>query len=180
VSRAYSVREATRLREAGMTVTAIAKQLGISRSTVSAWINDPDLSKQRKRRRERYSGVCGNCGSLTDGSGGRAAAPKLCSPCQHEKEKAEARWPKEAILAAMREYVERYGELPSGFVWNPALLRSKGRADLAERFNRDGCWPLAITVSWRFGTWNDAMREAGFSTMRQGQTRRRPGREVAA
>ena len=39
------------------------------------------VERQRVRRRERYAGVCGNCGKPTDGSNGREKAPKLCVDC---------------------------------------------------------------------------------------------------
>jgi hypothetical protein len=38
--------------------------------------------RQRERQRRRlYAGTCEDCGKLTDGSNGRAKAPKVCAAC---------------------------------------------------------------------------------------------------
>jgi hypothetical protein len=37
------------------------------------------------------------------------------------------------------------GEPPRTVDWSPGYARHYGRADLAERFERDGCWPSVKT-----------------------------------
>lgn len=88
VERSDYVREAQKLRDQGMSVTEIAAYFDVARSTASAWLCDPDLSKQRKRR-ERYAGTCEKCGGATDGSAGFAKAPKICAACYVEENRAE-------------------------------------------------------------------------------------------
>lgn len=42
--------------------------------------------RQRERQRKRmYGGICEGCGKVTDGSNGRAKAPRLCLACHNEK-----------------------------------------------------------------------------------------------
>jgi hypothetical protein len=74
------VREAQRLRDEGLFQREIAELLGARRGTVSVWLNDPDLSKQRARR-ERYRGTCTDCGAPTDGSNGPTKPAKRCKDC---------------------------------------------------------------------------------------------------
>jgi predicted transcriptional regulator len=80
VTRADFVREAQRLRAEGLLQREIANRFSVSLTAVNTWLSDPDLSKQRARRK-RYRGTCEDCGRSTDGSNGKAKAPKLCAVC---------------------------------------------------------------------------------------------------
>lgn len=82
------ITEAHRLRAQGLTMREIGERLGRQRSTVAAWINDPDGSKQRERHK-RYGGTCERCGARTTGCNGRAKAPKLCAECTRQSKRAE-------------------------------------------------------------------------------------------
>lgn len=74
------------------------------------------------------------------------------------------RWGREAIIAAMRRWNELHGRPPVARDWNPGAARAGGRDDLAERFEREGCWPHLTTVRDTFGTWNAALQAAGLPT----------------
>jgi hypothetical protein len=54
--------------------------MGLSRSYVAELITDPAGDKVRTRK-QSYRGVCEACGGRTDGSNGRAKAPRLCLAC---------------------------------------------------------------------------------------------------
>jgi hypothetical protein len=111
VTRAEKVALARRLRGGGLTVVEIAEQMGFARSTVGAYLSDPDLSKQ-KNRRARYSSPCAACGAPTDGSGGYKTRRRLCAECAaeqpHTLERARLhgdgvpQWTDEALLDALR------------------------------------------------------------------------------
>lgn len=77
MTRKQKVERATRLRAEGLTLREIGEEMGYAISTVNAWLNDPDRSKEI-RRKQSYGGVCEVCGDPTDGSNGSANAPKLC------------------------------------------------------------------------------------------------------
>jgi transposase len=79
-TRAEKVAEAQRLRAEGLKHREIGERMGAKRSTVNAWLNDPDGSKS-KARKDSYRGVCKDCGKPTYGSNGRDAAPDQCADC---------------------------------------------------------------------------------------------------
>jgi hypothetical protein len=89
VTREDFVRAAQQLRQDGLSVTEIAVHFHVRRSTASSWLSDPDLSKQRARRK-RYQGTCEDCGAATDGSNGRKKAPHVCVSCFRARLEAAA------------------------------------------------------------------------------------------
>lgn len=90
MTRAEKVAEAQRLRAKGLGVREIAERMNSKPGTVSLWLSDPDLSKQRARRRA-YQGTCETCGAKTDGSEGAEKAPTICSKCYVESVSTEER-----------------------------------------------------------------------------------------
>jgi hypothetical protein len=65
------------------------------------------------------------------------------------------------LLAAIRRWVDRYGEPPASADWEPSRARRIGHAWRAERFEA-GRWPSMRMVRTEFGSLNAAIREAGF------------------
>jgi DNA-binding CsgD family transcriptional regulator len=88
--RAEKKAEAQRLRAEGLTVRKIAERMGSRPNTVSTWLTDPDLSKQRARRLS-YQGTCEECGAKTDGSNGAEKAPTICLNCSMESRSTKER-----------------------------------------------------------------------------------------
>jgi hypothetical protein len=82
-------------------------------------------------------------------------------------------WGKAAILERIQRFAATYGDAPSVIDWNPTAARRRGRADLAERFHADGCWPHANTVRRVFGSWRRALEEAGYTAGSSGGARAR-------
>lgn len=80
IPRADRYAEVVELRKQGLTYKETAARMGISLSYVRDLLYDPDGSKSAARKAS-YSGVCQRCGGPTDGSNGRALAPKLCWDC---------------------------------------------------------------------------------------------------
>lgn len=78
--RAARAAEAARLRAEGLTYERIAVRMGISRSYASCLVSDP-TGEQDAARKASYGGECEVCGARTDGSYGRALAPKVCAKC---------------------------------------------------------------------------------------------------
>lgn len=164
MTRAEKVAEAQRLRGEGLLLREIAERMGSTLKTVHTWLADPDLSRQRARRRG-YGRKCVDCGALTDGSNGRAKAPERCESCfhrcQHLRAVADA-------IAAIRCFASRYGRPPSATDFNPALARTNGQEWRAKRYYDDGDYPAAATVVRAFGSWNAAIEAAGFSPRARG------------
>lgn len=76
--------EARRLRDEGFSIRGIGDVLGCSRSYASELLNDPDGSKARARK-DRYAGICVDCGGPTSGCEGRGPnAPQRCWACNCE------------------------------------------------------------------------------------------------
>lgn len=151
--------QAEMLRAAGHSDGAIARELGVPRSTVQRWF-DPDCLTKQRERFKRYSGTCVDCGARTSGCNGREKAPERCYPCTTAFLKT---WTREAIIAAIRLFVHRYGRIPSAVDWNTTYARNAGHPELAERFYADGDYPQTGIVQREFGSWNAGIAAAGFT-----------------
>ncbi len=57
----------------------------------------------------------------------------------------QPKWTQERVLAAMREWVERYGRLPSSYDWSRTHDRRRG-GEAQERLEK-GEWPSASVVT---------------------------------
>lgn len=154
------------LRREGLTYAAIGARLGISPQYVGQLLRDPTGERERARK-ANYGGVCGSCGARTDGSNGRAKAPKLCAACAAAKQHAGRRWTREAVLAEIRRFYDLNGRKPNSSEW----LRGNPH---------DGSPYVDVsTVQREFGSWNNAIRAAGLPTdkpgkyIRTAETRRR-------
>lgn len=164
---------AAELRSHGHGYNSIARAVGISNSTVIRWL-DPTFNARQlancRATKERYRGVCEECGGPTSGCNGPGTAARYCAHCAPG---INAIWTRESVVEAIRYFAERYGQPPSAQKWSPSLARQGNRDDLAERFYEDGCWPHTNSVLVLFGSWNAAIAAAGFTPRRPGQ--RGPG-----
>lgn len=160
MTRLEKAAEVRRLRdEEGLYWHEIGGRMGLSRSYVWALYRDPDGSKD-KARKAAYGGECVDCGARTDGSDGRANAPKRCAKCHARRdEERNARifeaWGRGESAA---EIAAREGMTVTAVGSLVHHHRSRGR-DLAlhRRRNRE-LWP-ELERLWREGV---------------------PGREIAA
>jgi hypothetical protein len=78
----------------------------------------------------------------------------------------------DAVLEAIRAWVERYGETPGMADWDPSRAREIGQSWRVERFY-EGDWPSVATVRRHFGTLNAAVERAGFEPRPRGRQKRR-------
>lgn len=156
----------------GWTQTQIAVELGISRSYAAALINDPDGSKD-KQRKQRYAGVCVECGAPTSGSEGRVDNPR-CGRCGSKAGAAKTAalytvWTPDLIVQRIQEWAKIYGEPPACTDWNPEQARRMNDPTRAQRFHdANHYWPWFTQVINRFGSWNAAIEAAGFTPRHQG------------
>lgn len=137
--------KAAELRAQGLTGMQIAKRLGIRRSYAYALLTDPDGSRDRARKRS-YNGTCIDCGASTDGSNGRANAPKRCQQCFNEVRH------REACAAAIEKF--------------QAFAAEHGRAPTAEEW-RTGAPVDSSTVQRLFGSWTAGLEAAGLEPKRR-------------
>jgi len=75
-----------------------------------------------------------------------------------EKARAVKAWTRELVIAAMLEWRERYGRLPSSYDWSRTHARRRGEQAL--RRLEEGHWPAASVVSAVFRTWAAARQAA--------------------
>lgn len=161
------------LRESGMKYADISDRLDVPVSTVWNWVTKgaPEVPTacaacggplperaaaarfpkwcSDKCRKTLYAGTCIDCGCRTDGSNGRGPnASKRCVSCRLRFQHDNARWTQEAIVTAIREWVDEYGRPPTAGEWRV----QQGR-DI----------PPSSTVQRAFGKWSDAIVAAGFS-----------------
>jgi hypothetical protein len=120
---------------------------------MDAW--DPTGAKARAVK-ARYQGVCRGCGAYTQPRNGKGDAYRYCKACHPGA--IAARWTRELVLDAMREWRERYGRLPSSYDWSRTHSRQRG--GVALRRLSEGQWPPASVVTALFGTWATARRTA--------------------
>jgi AraC-like DNA-binding protein len=139
---AYHFREAE-----GLSIGQIADRLGRSPTTIKAYFYDPTGEKARTVK-ARYVGLCRGCGAYTQPRNGKGDAYAYCKACHPGA--IQARWTRQRVLAAMREWRARYGRLPSSYDWSRTHARRRG-VDALERL-AEGQWPPASVVTALFGT----------------------------
>src|SRR3954451_15078136 len=82
------------------------------------------------------------------------------------------RWTRETIIEKIREWEARYGEPPCSADWNPSLARWRAQEWRIDRY-REGTWPSTNSVKRPFGgSFDAAVRAAGFEPHRPGPRRR--------
>ncbi len=167
VERQRAVTLARHYREAeGLSIAQIAGRLGRSPATIKAYFYDPTGEKARAVK-ARYSGVCRGCGAYTQPRNGKGDAYAYCKACHPGA--IERRWTRERVLAAMRDWRERFGRLPSSYDWSRTHARRRGGEALARL--AEGEWPAASVVTRLFGTWSAACAVA---VQRAGEMTREP------
>jgi hypothetical protein len=152
LERRRAVALARHFREAeGLPIAQIADRLGRSPATIKAYFYDPTGEKARAVK-ARYQGVCRGCGAYTQPRNGKGDAYAYCKACHPGA--IEARWTREGVLAAMREWHARYGCLPTSYDWSRTRARRRGREARARLAQAE--WPAASVVTRLFGTWSGA------------------------
>jgi AraC-like DNA-binding protein len=155
LERRRAVALARHFREAeGLSIAQIGDRLGRSPATIKAYFYDPTGEKARTVK-ARYVGLCRGCGAYTQPRNGKGDAYRYCKRCRPGA--IQRKWTRELVLAAMLDWLSRYGRLPSSYDWSRTHTKRRGAVAL-ERL-REGPWPSASVVGQLFGTW-EAAREA--------------------
>lgn len=147
--------EMLRLRDLGLPVHAIARELGVSRWSVLRALEPDRYHRQLARARalkEGYRGRCEECGASTSGCNGPGKAPRLCSGCSHQKQHAERHWTAEVILDGIRRYASEHGHPPVSTLSSGQSLEP-----------RPDYLPGLIPIFREFGSWANAIEAAGFT-----------------
>jgi hypothetical protein len=139
-----------------LSIAQIAERLGRSPATIKAYFYDPTGEKARAVK-ARYVGVCRGCGAYTQPRNGKGDAYAYCKACHPGA--IERCWTRERVLAAMGEWRDRYGRLPSSYDWSRTHA-TRRRGDALNRLT-EGRWPSASVVTALFGTWASARYAAG-------------------
>jgi hypothetical protein len=146
MTREEKILEARRLHQVGWTSPEIGRELGVSDSTIRNWY---------------LGGVCEVCGIPTEGSKGHPA-PR-CH--EHNVPPDQTYWTQERIIEAIQDWKFVYGEPPASADWSPhnaRLVNDEDRALRAEGLIAARAIPWSTTVIGCFGSWNEAIRAAGF------------------
>ena len=104
----------------------------------------------------RYQGVCRGCGAYTQPRNGKGDAYAYCMACHPGA--IQRKWTRDLVLAAMHEWRDRYGNVPSSYDWSRSHARHRG-GEALERLG-EGEWPSASVVSTVFGSWTAARTAA--------------------
>ena len=160
---------ARHFREAeGLSIAQIADRVGRSPATVKAYFYDPTGEKARAVK-ARYVGVCRGCGAYTQPRNGKGDAYAYCKACHPGA--IERRWTPERVLAAMRDWRDRHGRLPSSYDWSRTHARRRG-GEALERLST-GDWPSAGVVTAVYGSWKAARAAAAKQIVLAGDGDRR-------
>ena len=141
--RAERIAVARRLSRAGLTSREIADLIDVSARTVRAYLN---------------AGRCADCGADVVTPAAR------CPSCaaRHGRPPERSR---EAVVAAIREWVDATGRPPTQAEWTPSEDR---RSTWAREYPH---WPSYMTVTTVFGSWRAAIEAAGHQANRRLWTR---------
>jgi AcrR family transcriptional regulator len=138
-SVADRVTTARRLAAGGMTIRAIARALGVSRSSVHNYLQ------------ARHCPECG--GPVTNPSAER------CAACTASRPAVARTWTRAEVRAAIRDWQDEHGRPPTHREWTPSR-RNPGRWE-----DENPRWPSAAVVcdlyAERPDPWNAALRDAG-------------------
>lgn len=148
--RARAVRLARHYRDAErLSIGAIAGRLGRSPATIHEYLYDPHRSKATALR-QRYQGVCRDCGAPTSGAGPTRSRDR-CARCNGA---ASAKWTRGRIEAALRTWQARYGAPARYCDLSMTYARRHGGQRLARlQAGWDGGgWPAASVVQYHFGS----------------------------
>jgi len=145
MTRMKKAAEVARLRARGdLTLTEIARRMGISRQYVSALLHDPDGAKQRKRE---SSYTCGRCG------GNRDRKAKVCEECDMAIRHEKKTWTRESVIAAIQRFAAEHGRPPTASDWKHA----------DPEYGYPGTSTVYGKPPWKpFAAWGDAIEAAGF------------------
>jgi Homing endonuclease associated repeat len=125
----------------------------VKRGHVREWCSE-------RCRKAQYDKQCSDCGARIDGTTpGRSTG--RCAVCAKTAFSAGVR---EGHLGAIREWAAIHGEPPARADWDAYQCRFVGdeaRAQRAEAALAEG-WPSSNTIIKAFGSWNEAIRAAGF------------------
>jgi hypothetical protein len=147
-------------RHTGETVTLTCHGCGdrflwvVKRARVPKWCSE-------RCRRNQYDKQCLYCGVRVSGTDpGRSLG--RCTKCARARYSKQVR---EGHIAMIRRWVAVHGEPPSYRDWEPygcrQVLHDEARARRAEASLVEG-WPSAGAVINAWGSWNAAIRAAGF------------------
>ena len=96
--------------------------------------------------------MCRGCGAYTQPRNGKGDAYRYCKRCRPGP--IQRKWTRELVLAAMGEWLSRYGRLPSSYDWS--RTHANGRGGVALKRLSGGRWPSASVVGQPFGSWREA------------------------
>jgi hypothetical protein len=108
----------------GLSIAQIADRLGRSPATVKAYFYDPTGEKARAVK-ARYVGLCRGCGAYTQPRNGKGDAYRYCKRCRPGA--IQRKWTRDLVIAAMLDWLSRYGSLPSSYDWSRAREEARGR-----------------------------------------------------
>jgi hypothetical protein len=140
-----------------LSIGEIAVRLGRSPATIREYLYDPRREKARALR-ERYRGLCRDCGAPTSGSG-PTRERRRCARCNGA---ASGKWSPQRIEGALRCWHARYGAPATSSDLSLTYARRRGGQRLARLSAgwEEGPWPPASVVQYHFGTLRAANRAA--------------------
>ncbi len=156
------------LRDLGWGYKTIAREVGVSASTVRRWV-DPDFRKRdlavSLAAKKRRTGTCVDCGAVTRYGGHGRGTSERCPPCGAiYAGQQKTIWTAERVIEAIQLWAaEHGGEPPAQPDWSPTNARLMGDEWRAIRFENDDRWPWSTSVVYRFGSFNAGIEAAGFT-----------------
>ena len=162
------------LRAQGLVWREIGERLGISLQTAHEYATDPTGEKAHARKTKAR---CRDCGTSIRSD--HPSYPQLrCVPCDsaHRRTSYKA-W----VIDRIQDWADRFGDPPTASDWNraPSTRANHPAAALRQDDASDQEWPCTNGARLVFGSWNAAIRAAGYEPLRSGSGRL-TDREAAA
>ena len=166
VERHRAVSLARHYREfEGLSIRPIAGRLGRSPATIKAHFYDP--TGERARAVKPGTSACVAAVAQTRSRATAGATPtrtKACHPGAIER-----RWTRERVLDAMRDWLSRYGWLPTSYDWSRTHAQRCGGE--AVRRLTQGSWPSPSVVTAVWGSLSAARRAVRQAGSRAGDSK---------
>ena len=139
-------------------------------------------ARSTTRRRKYVSSAMRSTAAIRSRHG--ALAPARAHSRGQMSGHAPIAWTRDAVILAIQQWARENHAPPAQADWNPyrarVHLRDEERARRFERGRAEGAWPSFSTVVRLFGSWNAALRVAGFEPRAQGSAGRSRATPAAA
>jgi hypothetical protein len=113
------------------------------------------MGENARAVKPRYVGLCRGCGAYTQPRDGKSDAYRYCKACHPGA--IQRKWTRELLLAAMLDWLNRFGGLPSSYDWSRTHANRRGGAAV-KRLHAYPEFIAAVSMIFGGGAGRDSRR----------------------